>query len=133
VNNTSPSDDGEPSPPLAPSVPAQAITPRSFVLRDERDGEDWRFLRAYLRDGDLVLEGQDLGPATATVSNDGEYEYFETVKAADLPQLLHVLGEPADADILEVLARSWRGSASYELEERLRHSGVPVQLFVYGG
>jgi hypothetical protein len=54
------------------------VTGRQVVLRDERSGRDSRHLAAYLNAGDPVLEGQDLGPGTAPVSSDGEYEWVQT-------------------------------------------------------
>ena len=60
------------------------------TLRDERDGADRRHLAAYLDDeGDLHIDGQDLGPGTRMVSEDGEYEWFTTIAAADLPRWAH--------------------------------------------
>jgi hypothetical protein len=49
----------------------------AVVLRDERSGGDIRHLEAFLdENGSLRLEGHDLGPGTAPVSQDGEYEWF---------------------------------------------------------
>ena len=61
----------------------QATIGRSYVvLRDERDGRDVRHLEAHLDDeGNLVFEGHDLGPGTAPVHDDGDYEWFETIAA----------------------------------------------------
>ena len=76
---------------------------RRVTLRDERSGPDSRHLSAYLDDdGDLHIDGHDLGPGTAPVSNDGEYEWHEKISADDLPRLLVLLGAPADALILDV-------------------------------
>jgi hypothetical protein len=103
------------------------------VLRDERrqDGS-WLNLWAYLdEEGSLRIDGQDLGPVTAPVSSDGEYEYFKTVKAGDLPRLVALLGGRPDEDVLELLARSWTGARSYDLEDRLRASELEVDLHVW--
>jgi hypothetical protein len=101
------------------------------ILRNERRGRDTRHLWAYLDDeGNLHIDGQDLGPATAPVSDDGEYEWFHTISHQDLPQLLGLLGAPADADLLDVLERKWSYARSYELEKVLRESGIKVDLVV---
>lgn len=101
------------------------------ILRNERRGADTRHLWAYLDDeGNLHIDGQDLGPATAPVSDDGEYEWFCTISHEDLPQLMSLLGALADADLLDVLQRKWSGARSYELEKVLRESGIKVDLFV---
>jgi hypothetical protein len=104
------------------------------VLRDERDGPERRYLEAS-RDaaGDLHLDGQDLGPGTGAVSGDGEYEWFQTIRAAHVGALLVALGHPSDADVLEVLARTATGAGSYRLEALLRTGVVPVERQVWSG
>jgi hypothetical protein len=107
---------------------------RKVTLRSERRGENSFSLRAYVDpEGNLHMDGQDLGPVTASVSSDGEYEYFKTIAASDVPQFLSLLGAPADADVLDVLESNWSGEASWELERLLRESGIPVDVFTYGG
>lgn len=104
---------------------------RIVTLRSEQRGRDSRALGARLtQDGDLRIDGQGLGPATAPVSPDGEYEWVQLVRRPDTPDLLAILGaEPAD-DILDVLSRSWSGPKCYSLEKLLRESGLKVELFV---
>jgi len=105
---------------------------RPLVLRDEVDGRDRRYLAAYVdADGALHIDGQDLGPATEMVSADGEYEWFQTIKAADLPRLLEALGARRDAPVMEVLAAEFVGPRSYELERRLRTSDIPIERYVW--
>jgi hypothetical protein len=101
---------------------------RTVQLREEHKGKDDRYLSASLDDeGNLVIEGQDLGPGTAVVSSDGEYEWTRVIRAKDIPQLLRLLDAPIDAD---VLAESWRAN-SYELERRIRHGKLPSSLSVW--
>jgi hypothetical protein len=107
---------------------------RSVTLRDERDGADRRHLSARLGDaGDLLIEGQDLGPATGAVSDDGEYEWVRTVAAADVPALLRLLGAPPGADVLDVLEARFTGPAACELERLLRSGAVPSRLWTWSG
>ena len=109
-----------------------AEPPRRVTLRQERTGADSRFLEAYLdATGDLHLDGQDLGPGTAPVSDDGEYEWFQRIAAADVPRLLALLGATPGEDVLDVLERGWRGARSYDLERLLRSSGIPVDRTVW--
>lgn len=104
------------------------------VLRDEHADPDHRYLWAYLdAEGNLHIDGQDLGPMTRTVSDDGEYEWFRTIRAEQLPRLLELLGGGTDAEILEVLASEYTGHASYELERRIRESDIPAELHVWSG
>lgn len=88
----------------------------------------WAFLDD---DGNLHLNDQDLGPVTRPVSADGEYEYFKTVAAADVPRLVELAGGEPGENVLKLLARRWSGPASFELERTLRESGIPVELRVW--
>jgi hypothetical protein len=107
---------------------------RKVTLHDERSGSDRRHLTAYLdEEGNLHIDGQDLGPGTAPVSNDGEYEWLEKVSADDLPRLLVLLGAPPDALMLDVLEQRWTGIKSYDLERLIRESDIKVERFVWGG
>ncbi len=102
---------------------------RSTVeLRAEHDGPDHRYLTAYrTRGGGLTVAGQDLGPATAMVSPDGEYEWWYVVPPASVPRLLEALGARPGTDVLDELAARWCGAASSALEghlRELRHEGL---------
>jgi len=103
---------------------------RRVTLRDEREGKDSRHLWAYVDDdGNLHIDGQDLGPGTTPVSPDGEYEWFKTIAAVDVPRLVSLLGGTQGEDVLDLLERGFSGAESYELETRLRQSDIPVELF----
>lgn len=105
---------------------------RVVRLRAEHHDADSRFLDAYLdEEGNLHVDGQDLGPATSMVSEDGEYEWFETIKAKHLPQLVQALGGEPSQDILGLLEERFTGPGSYDFERILRGSGIPVERFVY--
>jgi hypothetical protein len=106
--------------------------PRKVVLRAERDGVDSRFLDAYLDErGDLHIDGQDLGPGTAPVSDDGEYEWFTTIAAADVPRLVMLLGGQPGDHILDLLEQRYSGAGSYELERLIRESAFPLRREVW--
>lgn len=108
------------------------MTPALVTLRDEHDGADRRHLVAYLDDeGRLHIDGHDLGPGTASVSGDGEYEWFRTIAAADLPRLAALLGADPGESILAVLSRKYTDRRSHDLERLLRESDVPQQLRVW--
>lgn len=105
-----------------------------MTLRSERNGADYRWLGAYVDDaGALHIDGQDLGPGTAPVSDDGEYEWFETIVAADVPRLVALLGGQPGDDVLDLLERDWTGLKAYDLERLLRQSDIPVQRTIWSG
>lgn len=102
---------------------------RKVELRAERSGPDKRNLWAWVDgSGDLHIDGQDLGPATAFVSDDGEYEWERTIAAVDVPRLIDLLGGEREVDILDLLEQRYTGDRSYELEKLLRESDVPSRL-----
>lgn len=107
-------------------------TARRVTIRSEHVGQDRRFLWAYLDDaGNLHIDGQDLGPGTGPVSPDGEYEWFQTIDAVDVPLVVELLGGQPGTDVLEILKANWSGSRSYDLERTLRASGIDINRSVY--
>lgn len=105
---------------------------RKVVLREERVGRDYRYLEAYLDEqGRLHIDGQDLGPGTAIVTSDGEYEWFETYAAQDVPRIVELLGGKPGENVLDLLERNWCGAACDELERLLRESDIPVHRQVW--
>lgn len=102
------------------------------MLRAEEQGEDFRYLWAYLdRRGNLHIDGQDLGPGTAVVSADGEYEWFRTISRRKVPKLVKLLGGRRRENVLDLLERGYTGKGSYDLERKLRESGIPTKLSVW--
>jgi len=99
---------------------------RVVSLRATRDGSTSRYLDARLKEsGDLWIEGQDLGDfEDPIVAPDGEYEWVWEISADRFPELLRTLGADSDADVLVELGAHWSGEASFELERRLRESGL---------
>jgi hypothetical protein len=119
-------------PPPAPGPAATGPRPRKVTLRAERGGSDYRHLEAYLdAAGVLHIDGHDLGPGTGMVSDDGEYEWFGTIAAADVPRVVALLGGRPGDDLLDLLERDYTGTGSYELEKRLRESDITVKRHVW--
>ncbi len=107
--------------------------PRSVTLLDEcrADSSSLHLIAVLERSGDLRLEGQDLGPVTAPISPDGEYEYFYTIRADDVPALVTALGGAPSDNILDLLEQRWADQHSYQLGRTIRDSGVPFTFFAY--
>lgn len=102
---------------------------RVVTLRAECRGSDQFNLWAYVdKAGCLHIDGQDLGPVTEPVSGDGEYEYFKTIAAADVPKVVALLDGREGEPVLDLLERAWTGKRSWELERLLRESAIPVEL-----
>jgi len=103
---------------------------RHVQLRQDPDAPDSRFLWAYLDNkGNLHIDGQDLGPKTAPVSDDGEHEFFMTIRAEDVSKAVTLLGGSAGDDVLDLLEARYTGESSYELEQRLRESDIEVEFY----
>jgi hypothetical protein len=101
---------------------------RTVTLREERDRRESRHLWAYLDEtGALHIDGQDLGPGTAPMSDHGEYEWFQIIKTEHLPRLLGLLGGHPGDDILSLLEEKWSGARSYDLEKILRETAIPIE------
>ena len=107
---------------------------RTVTLRREVVGADSRNLWAFIDQiGDLHINGQDLGPGTAMVSSDGEYEWFRTIRKVDQPRLVELLGAGENQPILDTLEAEWSGAQSYDLEKLLRDSDIDTHLGVWSG
>jgi len=105
---------------------------KRVILRDDHFGDDIRRLEAYLDEaGNLRLDGHDLGPGTAIVSDDGEYEWVETIATSDLPRLVELLGGTPGEDILDLLSRRYTGAAAGEFTRILYDSGIPIKRMVW--
>ena len=89
---------------------------------------------AYLTaGGDLVLDGHDLGPATARLTGRGECEWVTTVRSANLPALAALLDSDPGVSLLDVLEVRYTGAAAAELEGILSTGTVPVERSTYSG
>jgi hypothetical protein len=100
---------------------------RTVHLREEHSGRDRRWLDAYIDgEGSLVISGHDLGPATAVMSDEREYEWSHTFPPSSLPLLLSALGGTEGDDLLDLLAGRYTGQNSYGLEAVIRDTRATV-------
>lgn len=89
---------------------------QTVVLRDKHYGKDHYSLLAYVRNGDFVIDGQDLGPSVEQIFGEGirEYEWKRTVQAQEVPRLTRLLRaregdytrRPGGLEVLDVL-QTW--------------------------
>lgn len=102
------------------------------VLRNSRDSGGTRFLAAELQPGgDIVIDGQDIGPAVEDALGVREYEWKWTIRARDLPVLAQALGNPAD--LLETLGERFSGNNAAGLYAFLEESNVPFEKWTRRG
>jgi hypothetical protein len=104
-----------------------AVAQRKVTLRD---GEDDRYLRAYLDGtGNLRINGEDYGPKIAMVTTNDSYEWVDKVAAKDIPRLCELLGGHPDDDVLDLL-EDWKGPRADAFERLLRESDLDIELWV---
>lgn len=101
-----------------------------LLLRDlDRNGVHTCLWARLDADGNLHIEGQDLGVPPGLVSNDDEYEYFHTIRAEDIPKLIELLGGDPGDDLRDVLGLNWTDADSFELEKRLRDAPFEIAFY----
>lgn len=102
--------------------------PSKTVLRRMRDEGGTRYLGAYVDEkGDLIIEGQDLGPAVERILGVREYEWVWTVKRDQLPLLARELG--GVSDLLKALEQRFSGDAAAGLHDFLREKKIPFDFW----
>ena len=78
--------------------------------------------------GDLVIHGQDLGPAVEVLGG-SSYEWFSTHARTDIPSLLVVLGASANANVLDVIEERFCGVEAGTFETLVRDSDLAPAFF----
>ena len=102
------------------------------VLREERLDGDYRYLGIEQKaNGDLVFEGQDLGPGVEQAMGTREYEWTWTIKAQHVLALKQALG--ADGEILSVLKQHFANDKAAGLYNFLNTHQIPVETWSRSG
>ncbi|MBA2310259.1 MAG: hypothetical protein H0W01_13450 [Pseudonocardiales bacterium] len=106
---------------------------KRVTLRSIRDADGSRHLDAHVTaEGDVVVEGQDLGPGVERAFGPGltEYEWTHTVRAADVPLLVEALGGAPGDDVLALMRRVCSGDGVVRLAALLAPDGpVPAEFW----
>lgn len=70
------------------------------------------YVRAYIEDGCLIIEGQDLGKFVEEICGDSDYEYWYVFDKDATKKLCHILMESctiAEDNLLQVLKQKYSG------------------------
>lgn len=103
---------------------------RKIVLSEVRDGNGVSARWVRLTDtGDLLIEGQDLGPGVEMFFGANEYEFARTVRAADVPALRRALHLDEEDDLLAALLERYDGKGTSELEQFVQDADVPSEFW----
>lgn len=99
------------------------------VLRDVKDADGSRYLAAERKpSGDIVIEGQDLGPGVERFTGCYEYEWIWTIKAADVGRLAEALGGTGER-VLELLAEMFGADKAAGLRAFLSENEVAHEVW----
>lgn len=100
------------------------------ILRQTRDESGSRYLQATLyANGDVAIEGQDLGKGVEAFWGEGltEYEFAMTIRAADVPLLHQALA--AQGDVLLALKQWFASQSSLEPGAFLDAHNIPYEFW----
>jgi hypothetical protein len=121
---------------LKTSNPAlgQTVSPvdrgSSRTLRNESHGADSRCLWLALQEnGDVIIQGQDLGTSVSRSWGGSEYEWAITIKAADVPAYVRCLGGKADDSVLELVPACFRRDSACVEKHFLEKHGIAVEFW----
>lgn len=107
---------------------------RVALQRSTVEGSSYH-LDAELRDGALVIGGDDYGSVVEKFFGRGHssYEWAITVAEDDVPELLAVIGEDEDADPLEALQRWVEGGGTTHFKALLDEHDVDYDFWSWIG
>jgi hypothetical protein len=102
------------------------------VLRERADQDGTRHLEVRrLRDGRVVIEGQDLGAGVERAFGPGisEYEWSWTIARRHVPAAVRELGGKGDDDLLSLLAARYVSTDGMDPGVALDDAGVPIEFW----
>jgi len=93
-------------------------------------GGDSRSLWLRLKEnGDLIIEGQDLGPGVAQWWGGSEYEWDITIKAADVPAYVRCLGGRPGENVLDLVLACFRRDSACVEKGFLEAHAIPIEFW----
>jgi hypothetical protein len=119
----------------AEAAPRAAVRPaeaRSVTLRSEGEGREWHGLSICLdENGDVKIEGQDLGPSVAEWWGEGrtEYEWTIAIGTADVSAYVRCLGGAPGDDVLELVRGCYGRDPGCVSKRFLDEQGIPNDLW----
>lgn len=98
------------------------------VLRNVQEAGDIRYLGAILTgDGELKIEGQDVGDDVEEIFGYREYEWVWTIRSEDVAALLKALGKSSDP--LSALEAQFSGEDAGKLKAFLDTNEIPHEAW----
>jgi hypothetical protein len=103
---------------------------RVLCLRGQRDGRDSRSLWLRLSEnGELTIEGQDLGPTVEKYWGGPEYEWDIRIKAADVAAYVRCLGGDSTEDVVDVVSACFECDPGCVEKQFLEKNGIPHEFW----
>jgi hypothetical protein len=105
---------------------------RTVVLREEHKTGDFRGLTARVtEEGNLSIEGQDLGSGVEGSWGSGltEYEWTITVRASEIPRVVAALNGKEGDDVLELLSARCSENEWYASRTFFEQHGIPTEFW----
>jgi len=90
------------------------------------------YVDAYLNEGNLVIDGYDIGSTVNEAWGDSDYEYSITVKKENLIALCHTLGIETDNHdvLLKKMVEKFSGNEGFSrFSDFLRQNGIDFDPF----
>lgn len=103
----------------------------SEKLCEYRSEKLWVTVWAYITDGKLTVEGQDLGDAPQTWFGDDEYEYFYYFDRANTKKLMVILAQ-GQKDPVDTFKQRFSGlTACRDLRSFCEENGIEYRFDCY--
>lgn len=116
---------------------------RKVDLFYSKTDDDVRSIIAYVEDetGDLVIDGQDIGPLVERIWGDSDYEYWLRIPRAEKEKLYRSLAQPSvgpdhaqklDGELLAALLHRFNDSGAFTaIRDWCGAHGIPAAFSSY--